>query len=79
MKLDLIPILLSGGLCHDYFLDYNQELFCEAFLKPIVHGLYQTIILFHTGSFKIFGKDLEKMENSHILVQKIISHTITMD
>ena len=72
-KLESIPELLSLGVAVNYYFDYNQELFCGAFLKPKIQRKFPTILIFHTGSFQIFGKDIEKIRSAFDLTQKIIA------
>ena len=69
IKLDKIPHILD---CKEYFFDYDQELFSGAFLKPVKKGKLPTILLFHTSTFQIFGRNIEKMRYAYDLIQSIL-------
>ena len=69
VKLQSIKDLLP----QEYYFDYNPEIFCGAFLKHKIKNNYSTIIVFHTGSFQIFSKNIQIMEQSYLLIQSIIA------
>merc|ERR1712015_31511 len=69
VKLQSIKDLLP----QEYHFDYNPEIFSGAFLKYKIKNNYSTIIIFHTGAFQIFSKNLEMMENSYLLIESIIA------
>ena len=69
VKLQSIKDLLP----QEYQFDYNPEIFSGAFLKYRIKNNYSTIIIFHTGSFPIFTKNLEMLENSYLLIESIIA------
>ena len=68
VKLQSIQDLLP----EEYYADYNPEIFCGTFIKPKIKAKYPTIIVFHTGSFQIFSKNIENMEYSYSLIKSII-------
>ena len=53
----------------DYRCEYNAELFSGAILKSKVRGLFPTIIIFHTGTFQIFG--VQNLEYAFSLAQQL--------
>ena len=55
-----------------FYIDYNPEIFNALHLKPRSFLTFQpTINIFHTGSFQIFGRDIDKIKNALILLEKL--------
>ena len=62
----------SNLYSENFYIDYNPELFNGLHLKAkIPHINHPSLNLFHTGSFQIFGKDIDKIKNALIILEKL--------